>query len=109
MAQGRIALLGDAAHPVLPFLAQGGALAIEDAAVLAAALDAAPADPAAALARYAGERLARVRHVQTAARRNGRIYHAGAPLAFARDLVMRRLGAEGMAARYAWLYGWQPP
>jgi salicylate hydroxylase len=48
MARGRIALLGDAAHPVLPFLAQGGALAIEDAAVLAARL-AEAADPAAAL------------------------------------------------------------
>jgi salicylate hydroxylase len=109
MAQGRIALLGDAAHPVLPFLAQGGALAIEDAAVLAAALDAVPDNPAAALARYGDERLARVGRVQTAARRNGRIYHAGAPLAFARDLVMRRLGPERMAARYDWLYGWTPP
>lgn len=109
MAQGRIALLGDAAHPVLPFLAQGGALAIEDAAVLAAALDALPENPAAALARYGDERLARVARVQTAARRNGRIYHAGAPLAFARDLVMRRLGPERMAERYAWLYGWTPP
>jgi salicylate hydroxylase len=109
MAQGRIALLGDAAHPVLPFLAQGGALAIEDAAVLAAALDAQPDDPATAVARYAGERLARVRRVQAAARRNGRLYHAGGPIAFARNLVMRRLGPEGMTARYAWLYGWSPP
>jgi salicylate hydroxylase len=109
MAQGRMALIGDAAHPVLPFLAQGGGLAVEDAAVLAAALAARPDDPVAALARYADERLARVRRVQTAARRNGRIYHAPAPIAFARDVVMRRLGPEGTTARYAWLYGWTPP
>jgi salicylate hydroxylase len=109
MAQGRIALLGDAAHPVLPFLAQGGALAIEDAAVLAAALDAVPHDPAAALAGYAAQRLARVGRVQAAARHNGPIYHGRGPIAFARDIVMRRLGPEGMTARYDWLYGWTPP
>jgi salicylate hydroxylase len=109
MAQGRIALLGDAAHPVLPFLAQGGALAIEDAAVLAAALDAVPHDPAAAVAGYAAQRLARVGRVQAAARHNGPIYHGRGPIAFARDIVMRRLGPEGMTARYDWLYGWTPP
>jgi salicylate hydroxylase len=109
MAHGRIALLGDAAHPVLPFLAQGGALAIEDAAVLAAALDAVPRDPAAALAGYAAQRLARVGRVQAAARHNGPVYHGRGPIAFARNLVMRRLGPEGMTARYDWLYGWRPP
>jgi salicylate hydroxylase len=109
VAQGRIALLGDAAHPVLPFLAQGGALAIEDAAVLVAALDAVPHDPAAAVAGYAAQRLARVGRVQAAARHNGPIYHGRGPIAFARDIVMRRLGPEGMTARYDWLYGWTPP
>ena len=109
IAQGRVALVGDAGHPVLPFLAQGGALAIEDAAVLAAALDASPDEPAAALLRYSGERLARVRRVQGEARRNGLIYHMPNPIAFARDLAMRRLGPERMTERYAWLYGWTPP
>jgi salicylate hydroxylase len=107
LAGGRVALIGDAAHPVLPFLAQGGALAIEDAAVLAAAL--AHGEPRAALTAYAASRLARVRRVQKEARRNGRIYHAGPLLALGRDLVMRRLGPDGMAERYAWLYGWRPP
>ena len=106
MAQGRIALLGDAAHPVLPFLAQGGALAIEDAAALAALLT---EDVPAGLRAYAQNRLRRVRRVQQAARRNGSVYHAAGPMAFARNLVMRRLGPEGMAERYAWLYGWTPP
>ncbi|MGU3537116.1 FAD-dependent oxidoreductase [Methylobacterium sp. A54F] len=105
MARGRVALLGDAAHPVLPFLAQGAALAIEDAAVLARCL-AAPMPEA--LAAYAAARGPRVRRVQRAARSNGRTYHAGACLGFARNLVMRRLGPDGMRDRYAWLYGWNP-
>lgn len=108
MARGRLALLGDAAHPVLPFLAQGAALAIEDAAVLTAQLAAAPDVPT-ALADYAEDRAARVRAVQRAARGNGRFYHAGRLVGFARNTVMARLGPEGMSARYAWLYGWTPP
>ena len=108
IARGRIALLGDAAHPVLPFLAQGAALAIEDAAVLAAELAGHDGVPA-ALDRYAQARLPRVRAVQRAARRNGRFYHAGRLIGFARDTAMRRLGPEGMSARYAWIYGWRPP
>ncbi len=108
MARGRIALLGDAAHPVLPFLAQGGALAIEDAAVLAACLSGG-SDPAAALARYAAARLPRARRVQAAARRNGFAYHAAGPAAWVRDAIMRRAGPQGMADRYAWIYGWAPP
>jgi salicylate hydroxylase len=108
LAKGRIALLGDAAHPVLPFLAQGAALAIEDAATLASLLGPA-SQPSRAFALYEGQRLDRARKVQRAARRNGRIYHAGGLVAFARDQVMRRLGPEGMTARYAWLYGFRPP
>jgi salicylate hydroxylase len=108
MAQGRIALLGDAAHPVLPFLAQGGALAIEDAAVLAASLAETP-DPASALARYGAARLERARRVQKAARRTGFAYHAVGPAAWIRDAVMRRAGPQGMTGRYAWIYGWTPP
>jgi salicylate hydroxylase len=108
MGKGRIALLGDAAHPVLPFLAQGGALAIEDAAVLAASL-AERESVRAALAAYRANRLRRVRRVQREARRTGFLYHATGPLAWGRDRVMRRLGPEGMAGRYAWLYGWTPP
>jgi salicylate hydroxylase len=106
MANGRLALLGDAAHPVLPFLAQGGALAVEDAATLANAL-AQARDVPAALERYANARLARVRRVQAAARRNGRAYHSGGIPAFVRDRIMARLGPQGMAERYAWLYGWR--
>jgi salicylate hydroxylase len=108
MAKGRIALLGDAAHPVLPFLAQGAALAIEDAATLAGLLRQAEGIPQ-TLSRYEAERLSRVRQVQGAARQNGRIYHAGGLVGFGRNLVMGRLGPEGMTERYAWLYGYRPP
>lgn len=107
MARGRVALIGDAAHPVLPFLAQGAALAIEDAAVLADCLK--TGEVPSALSAYAKARRARVARVQKAARGNGRTYHAGGLAAFCRNAVMGRLGADGMRERYAWLYGWTPP
>jgi salicylate hydroxylase len=106
MRRGRLALLGDAAHPVLPFLAQGAALAIEDAAVLARALAAADGVPE-ALRTYERARLPRARRVQQAARRNAAAYHAGGLKAFVRNRIMRHLGPERMATRYAWLYGWR--
>ena len=71
---GRLALLGDACHPMLPFLAQGATMALEDAWVLAAEL-ALAADPARGLSAYEAARLPRATRVQRAAARNGRIYH----------------------------------
>ncbi|MDB5592786.1 FAD-dependent oxidoreductase [Enterovirga sp.] len=109
IAGARVALVGDAAHPVLPYLAQGGSLAVEDAAHLAALLAGSRPDVPAALLRYGRERLDRVRRIQAAAQRNGRAYHAGWPTSLARDLVMRRLGPAGMLARYGWVYGWRLP
>ena len=107
IAGGRLGLLGDAAHPVLPFLAQGAALAIEDAATLAALLPGDPREVPDAFAAYALARRDRARRVQDEARRNGRIYHASPLVAFGRNMVMRRLGAERMTARYDWLYGFK--
>lgn len=109
LALGRVALIGDAAHPVLPYLAQGGSLAIEDAAVLAARLPRDGAGVRQALREYGRDRLPRVRKVQAAARRNGRVYHAGPVVAAARNVVMNRLGPGGMTDRYGWLYGWAAP
>jgi salicylate hydroxylase len=108
LAEGRIAVLGDAAHPVLPFLAQGAALAIEDAACLARSLQQ-TGTPERAFEAYQAQRLARVRQVQRHARRNGLVYHLGGPAALARNLVLRRLGPTGMTMRYEWLYGFQLP
>jgi salicylate hydroxylase len=103
-----VTLLGDAAHPVLPFLAQGAALAIEDAWVLADALSASPAQTAHALRAYEANRYARARRVQRAARSNGSTYHLAGFPAFARDRVMQMLGGQGMLKRYDWLYGYRP-
>jgi salicylate hydroxylase len=105
---GPVTLLGDASHPVLPFLAQGAALAIEDAWVLAEAFAATPDHPANAMRGYEARRYARTKRVRRAARANGFIYHLSGVPAFARDGVMQVVGGEGMLRRYDWLYGWRP-
>ncbi len=104
---GRVALLGDAAHPILPFLAQGAAQAIEDAAALVAFLKPG-CDVAAALAAFVAARRARIERVQRESRRQGVIYHLPGPPAACRDLAIRALGEERIVARYDWLYGGRP-
>jgi salicylate hydroxylase len=107
---GTIALLGDAAHAMLPFAAQGAGMAIEDAAVLAKCLAENAEESAAvvaALKRYARLRRARIHRVQRAARQAGRTYHLTGPAAYARDLVIRVMGAKRMLARQNWIYDWQ--
>jgi len=109
LAQGRIALLGDAAHPMLPFVAQGGAAAIEDAAVLAAAMARPGAGGIAeSLARYSAERLPRVTKLQAEARSNGARYHWSWPLSAARDAGLAAIGGRRLLERYNWIYGWKP-
>jgi salicylate hydroxylase len=105
---GAMTLLGDAAHPMLPFLAQGAAMAIEDAAALASTLAAAPDDLAAAMRRYERIRGARTARVQRGARRNDLIYHLAWPASAVRDLAMGRMGSDRLLARYDWIYGWRP-
>jgi salicylate hydroxylase len=108
--KGAVALLGDAAHAMLPFAAQGAGMAIEDAAVLAgclAGLGENPDDIPAALKRYGRLRRSRVARVQRAARRQGRIYHLAGPAAFARDLAIRAMGAQRVLARQDWIYDWR--
>jgi 2-polyprenyl-6-methoxyphenol hydroxylase-like FAD-dependent oxidoreductase len=102
---GPVTLLGDAAHPVLPYLAQGAGLAIEDAAALAACLAAEPSDPASAFRRYERLRRPRAARVQRAARRVGMLYHLGAPLAEARNLILARRNEATALRRFDWLYG----
>lgn len=104
---GRVVLLGDAAHPVLPYLAQGAALAIEDAAALAASLASAPYDPADAFTRYAHERRDRAWRVQREARLLGSLYHLRGPARLARNLVLGWRSEAGLLASLDWLY--QPP
>jgi salicylate hydroxylase len=106
--KGPATLLGDAAHPMLPYLAQGAAMAIEDAEVLARRLAESPDDPAAAMRRYEGKRAPRTARVQRAARRNGAVYHMGGAEAFLRTLALMAMGGRRIIARYNWLYGWKP-
>jgi salicylate hydroxylase len=106
--QGPVTLLGDAAHPMLPFLAQGAAMAIEDAAVLARELTRSPVDCAGALRRYESERRPRTARVQREARRNDFSYHLRQPAAFIRDAILQALGGERLLARYDWIYQWRP-
>jgi salicylate hydroxylase len=109
--EGPVTLLGDAAHPMLPFLAQGAAMAIEDAAVLAQRLALQPDDPASAMRGYERARRRRTAMVQRSARRNGRIYHLAAAEALLRNLFLRAAGGLVLPRRYNWLYDWRtvPP
>jgi salicylate hydroxylase len=107
-SQGRVTLLGDAAHPMLPFLSQGAAMAIEDAYVLAAALEHHGADCAAALRAYEAERLPRTARVQLEARERGRTYHLATPEEQRqRDLAFQQQQAKNPNAvgiKAEWVY-----
>ena len=106
---GPITLLGDAAHPMLPFLAQGAGMAIEDAAMLGrclAATDCRSGNRHAALrgdARRRGCGACSARRATTAA-----AIICPALSALARNLAMRWLGGDRLRARYDWLYDWRP-
>ncbi len=107
MVRGRIALLGDAAHPMRPYLAQGAAMALEDAVELGRCLGAVRdriLDVETGLQRYALNRWQRVARVQRRSRRNGEIFHASGPVRLARDLVMRAAGGARLMD-LPWLYG----
>jgi salicylate hydroxylase len=108
-SQGPVALLGDAAHPMQPYLAQGAAMAIEDAAVAAQCLAQRPDDPAAALRTYSTTRRARAWKVQRLAARNGARYHLTGLPAVLRNAAMRALGGSWLLRHYDWLYDWRPP
>jgi salicylate hydroxylase len=93
---------------MLPFLAQGAGMAIEDAAILSRCLSRTGADPQTGMRRYEAMRASRVRRVQREARDNGKRYHLGRLPAQARDMAMRFLGGRKLRARYDWLYDWRP-
>jgi salicylate hydroxylase len=101
-AKGRIALLGDAAHPMRPYLAQGAGMAIEDAATLAQCISETPGQIPQALTRYAELRWQRNARVQARAIRNGQIYHLKGFKQLGRDLALKLLGPRLMDV--PWLY-----
>jgi len=97
--RGRIGLLGDACHPTLPFMAQGAAMAIEDAVVLAACLD---DDVESGLKRYESRRRDRTAWVQRGSRRNARIYHLSGVAARLRNAVLPLAGRRSMERLYGY-------
>lgn len=106
---GRTVLIGDAAHPMLPFLAQGAATAIEDGFRLSLHLDAAP--QAEALAAFEAERRPRIRRIVAAADANARNYHLTGPRRLAAHTALRlgsRLAPGAIFHRFAWVYDYDP-
>ena len=107
--RGPVALLGDAAHPVMPFLASGAVMAMEDAAVLAVELSRAGGvdNIAAAFRRYEHQRTSRLARVQRASVRMGEIYHMSGTMRLARNLTMSALPGRRLLTRNDWLYGYK--
>lgn len=104
---GRAVLLGDAAHPTLPFLAQGANMALEDAWVLADCL-ARHDPPEAAFAAYQQARSARCARIVAASAANARAYHLASPLREIAHLGLRiggRIAPQAALRRYDWIYG----
>jgi salicylate hydroxylase len=104
-SQGRVALVGDAAHPMLPYMAQGAGMAIEDADELAAQLlGTKSANTPERLQQFANARWQRNARVQARAVRNGKIFHASGAMRLGRDMGLRLMGARLMDV--PWLYGY---
>lgn len=101
-------LIGDAAHAMTPFAAQGAAMAIEDAAFLANRLAEAP-DLGQALRQFETTRRERVAKVRSRGAFNRFAYHARGPLALGRNLVLSLRSPENLAADFDWLYGYRTP
>lgn len=107
---GSRVIIGDAAHPTLPFMAQGAAMAIEDALLLARCLDADP-DQGAALARFQTIRAPRASRIVEMANSNARVYHLGGPARLIAQTGLRALNLtspERLAGRFDWIYGFDP-
>ncbi|MDB6177035.1 FAD-dependent oxidoreductase [Paracoccus sp. Z330] len=107
---GRHVIIGDAAHPTLPFMAQGAVMAIEDAWQLVAALDS-EGDQAAALSRFETTRRPRVQRIVDAANANARNYHMTGVRKIAGHTALRmidRISPAILLRRFDWLYDYDP-
>jgi salicylate hydroxylase len=103
-SKGRITLLGDAAHPMLQYLAQGACMALEDAVYLAKMIDKSAGDFARAFVDYERVRAPRCAKVQLAARAAGDVMHASGEERDKRNANLRALTLEQSIERRAWLY-----
>ena len=99
-------LLGDAAHPMLQYMAQGACMALEDAVTLGEAVGASGGDFAAAFARYERARIARTARVVLLTREMGRIYHAKGVERLVRNDLWKARAPQRAYDSLEWLYGW---
>lgn len=105
---GPVSLIGDAAHPALPYLAQGAVMALEDAVVLGHCVTTEPTI-AQAFRAYERQRAPRVARLARLSRRQGHVYHSGGPLRLARNAVMSAMPPGLFLKQLDWLYSWQAP
>ncbi len=103
---GNVTLIGDAAHATLPYLAQGAAMALEDAAILPRFVTRETADVAQALRAFEDHRRDRTNRIITQSRRSGETYHLGGLKAKARNLVLQGLPPSAFHSRLSWIYNW---
>jgi salicylate hydroxylase len=101
---GRLALLGDAAHPTLPFMAQGACLALEDAWVLARSFED-QSGATQALAMYENRRRLRAKRVVDAAGANARNFHLRGPMRLAAQVALMAIGPQ-LSRKYDWIYAY---
>ena len=102
---GRVVLIGDAAHATLPFAAQGAAMAIEDAVILAQHLSRQPVVDGVKM--FEQSRIGRIQRVVKLSQMNGRIYHMHAPFSGFRNAAMKMIPGNILLGRQAWIYDWQ--
>jgi len=107
-SEGPATLLGDAAHPMMQYLAQGACMALEDAVTLGAAVKACDFDMAAAFRRYESARIARTARVVLSVREMGRLYHAKGVERRVRNSLWVGRTPERFYDAVEWLYAWRP-
>ena len=105
-SKNRTVLVGDAAHASLPYLAQGAAMALEDACVLSAAIQNAN-ELESAFRNFSEQRFKRTAAVQKRSRQLGRIYHAAGVLRHTRNAVLRVTPSPQFINRLSWIYEWK--
>ncbi|RZJ20040.1 MAG: 3-hydroxybenzoate 6-monooxygenase, partial [Haliea sp.] len=107
-SQGRATVLGDAAHPMMQYLAQGACMAMEDAVTLGEALRTTGFDLVAAFKLYEAARVARAARVVLSVREMGRLYHAAGVERLVRNSLWTGRAPERYYDALEWLYGWRP-
>jgi len=104
--KNRTVLIGDAAHASLPYLAQGAAMALEDACVLSLAIQN-TAEPESAFRDFSGLRFKRTSAIQKKSRQLARVYHAAGPLRLARNIALKTMPQHSFTRQFSWIYDWK--